>query len=352
MKSALNRNLAIDWIKGLLITFVVIEHTWVSGFRGYLAVEVFFFISGFYLMQHFLRKPTTTICYTWSRIRGIFPPFFICLLLSCLIQYKRFIPVDSFDSLVNNATTFFSTFTFTKDSGIDVSNETFLIGSWFLRVLIIGSFILYGILEYNERLACLILLPLFSLLGFNALFTIYDSVDSSNLFNRIGIIPIPLLRGISWMAIGALIGKIYSTYKSSIERHPVFVNTMGIISFGIFILLLFTEDSYDKYAVITVPWFLLAAVFDGSWLNHALHRINGSLFSRIGQYTLYILCVHYPAMTVAYWINDHILNSSITGFTLVLYLAIMVGIAAYLLSFLCFNILNHCFVRQSDHTRI
>jgi len=339
MMASANRNLAIDWLKGWMILFVVLVHTWAfRDYQFYLAVDVFYFISGYYLMLSFLRKPTTTVQYTWKRIRLIALPFFLCLLCRCLLNPEPFLAPGSFDAAVAKYGEFFYTATFAESLGLNVSPEQLLIGSWFFSVLVICSFLLYGMLEFNEKLATRILFPLIALVGFNALFQHSDSFIT---WTRISVLGANLVRGGAEMAAGALICSVYTAHKASFEKRATFINIMGIISLILFILVIFAPGNLDKLTVVTVPWILLAAVIDGSWLSKGLALIRGGVMARVGKYTLYILCVHSIALVLANWCNEHFFHCALQQYGLVVFGVLLVIPATFVLYVVCQWIRKH-----------
>lgn len=341
MASANHRNLAIDWLKGWMILCVVLVHTWAfPNCHFYLAVDVFYFIAGYYLMLGFLKKPTTAVQYTWKRIKGIALPLFLCLTVRCLLSPEPFLAPGSFNAAVAKYGEFFYTATFAESLGLNISPEQLLIGSWFLSVLVIASFLLYGMLEYNAKLATRVLFPLIALVGFNAMFQHSDSFIT---LTQISVLGANLVRGIAEMAAGALIGSVYLEHKAAFEKRATFLNIMGIISFILFVLIIFAPGNLDKLTVVTVPWILLAAVIDGSWLSKGLCRIRGGIMARVGKYTLYILCVHSIALLLANWCNEHFFHSALQQYGLVVSGVLLVIPATALLYIACQWIRKHIF---------
>lgn len=335
-----SRNLAIDWLKGWMILCIVLVHTWAfPNIKFHLAVDVFFFISGYYLMFSFLRKPTTTVRYTWKRIKTIALPFFICLFFRFVLNPGQFISLDGLDGFIDSFAESFFTISFAEEIGVEVSSEGICIGSWYFSVLIISSFILYGMLEFNQKLSTRILFPILALVGFNALIVHADSFSS---WTRVGSLGFPLLRGFCEMAAGALICGVYQENKDSFDRHPTFINIMGIVSFILFVLLMFAKKNFDKYLIVTIPWFLLTAVSDGAWLSRGLRHIKGGVMAWIGQYTLYILCVHWPVLVLVRWCIEHFWGPTHSELLLAIVSVLAVVPATIVLYHLCQRI-RKCF---------
>lgn len=328
-----SRNLAVDWLKGWMILCIVLVHTWAfPDIKFYLAVDVFFFISGYYLMNSFLRKPTTTVRYTWKRIKTIALPFFICLFFRFCLSPGQFISLNGLDGFVDSISESLFTITFAEELGVEVSSDGICVGSWYFSVLIISSFILYGMLEFNAKLSTRILFPILALVGFNIMIVHADSFAS---WTRVGPLGFPLLRGFSEMTAGALICTVYQENKASFDRHTVFINIMGIISFMLFVMLMFAKENFDRYLIITIPWFLLAAASDNSWLASRLRHIKGGVMAWIGQYTLYILCVHWPVLVFVRWCIEHIWGPSHSEILLAVVSVLAVVPATYILYHLC-----------------
>ena len=93
---------SFDALKGLMILIVVLHHSlFVKGMHhGYLAVDMFFWIAGVFLMRDFLKKEQTTVQYTYRRLRKAFPPYLLSFGLAAVLDYKHLASFTDFDSLV------------------------------------------------------------------------------------------------------------------------------------------------------------------------------------------------------------------------------------------------------------
>lgn len=312
--SPTQRNYALDWIKGLMMIAIVVYHTSIVPVlhHGYLAVDLFFPICGYFLMMSFCKKPTTAVLYTWSRVKKFYLPFLICFVFSCLLRFRGLTSFPDFDSFLEKYAQFAYSFTLTEEIGPRVMTEHILHGSWFLSVMLIAGFLMYGMLEYKKELATRILFPAIYILGFTLIFT-YDPRVAS--WDRVGAISLPLLRGLSGMVSGALIYDIIHGYRVSVEKRSILINLAFVISFVLFIALMFTEKALDLYVLPTIPWIILGAVIKGSWFNRLLSHIKGGFVGLIGRNTIYLLFAHPPCILLVDWTNEHLLNSSLNGFT-------------------------------------
>ena len=305
-----NRNFAIDWLKGLMMLFIMLLHTCQFPFfrHGYIAVDVFFFIAGYYLMQHFERHRTTAVRYSWSRLKQFFLPYILCFAFSCILRYKGLTSFTDFDSFLERYSKFAFYLTFTEEIGPRILVEHIIQGSWFISVILIAGFLLYGLLEYNKDLALKVLLPLGCILGYTFIFTAGPGIMN---WSRIGAVSLPLLRGFCAMAGGILLYSLFADYRDAIERRSILVNLAALLSFILFVAIMFAKQAFDVCIIVTIPWMVLSALIDASWLNCWLEKIHGGLLPIIGKNSLYILFAHPPIVMIVNWVNNNYLEASL-----------------------------------------
>lgn len=328
------RNYAIDWIKGLMIIIVVLIHTHeiTPLHHGYLAVDVFFFISGFYLMHSFEKKHGTALQYTWSRVKRFYLPYLICFAASCLLRYEGLTSFPDYDTVVERLARFAFCLTLTEEIGPQVLFEHILDGSWYLSVLLIAGFLIYSMLEYNPNLSVQILFPFACILGFTFIFNRDPSIMN---WSRYGAVSIPLLRGFTEMIAGALIFDVYNRFNGAVERRHVIINIAASISFVLLIALMFATKALDVYIVCLLPCILLGAVIQESWLNKILAKFQGGLLSRVGQNTIYVLFAHPPVLLLVYWTNENLLNHSLSASLIVMLDLLLSSLATIGLIYCC-----------------
>lgn len=328
------RNYAIDWIKGLMMITIVVYHTSLvsSLHHGYLAVDLFFPICGYFLMMSFTRKPTTAILYTWNRVKRFYLPFLLCFLLSCILRFRGLTTFPDFDSFLEKYAQFAYSFTLSEEIGPRVMTEHILHGSWFLSVMLVAGFLMYGMLEYNKKLTVHILFPAIYVLGFTLIFTHGPMVAS---WDRLGAVSLPLLRGLAGMVCGALIYDIFSNYKAGIERRSTLINLAFIVSSILFLAIMFAKKALDLYLLPIIPWILLGAVIEGSWFNRLLTRVKGGFVGLVGRNTIYLLFAHPPCILLVDWTNEHLLNNSMSTFTHLLLDLVLSALGTIVLYYVC-----------------
>ena len=148
-----NRNSAVDAIKGLMILLIVLHHLVLIPFlhHGYLAVDMFFMIAGYYLANHFKAKGGTAFQYTAGRFKQVYLPYLLALILATILDYKRLISFQGFEGFLETYAPYVAFLTLTEEMGFLSHWPIVLFGGWFLSVLIISGFLLFGLLEYNEK---------------------------------------------------------------------------------------------------------------------------------------------------------------------------------------------------------
>ncbi|MBR1783335.1 MAG: acyltransferase [Bacteroidales bacterium] len=294
MEKFVSRNPAIDWLKGVGIVCIVVYHVSVGVIpRGYLGVELFFMISGFFLMESWLYRPTTTVRYTWSRIKRYAIPYILTLVGACLTRFDLLFHFKDLDSFLEGYTRLFQIFTMSQAMGAQAGCEQFFIGSWFIGELILVGGLLYGMLEFNHKLSVYVLFPCLVFVSYNLLYNEFDG----NKWTVIWGLPYEFYRALCCMALGALISYCHNTYAEAFSRRAKFINCMGVLALSLYLCILFSRGSYDKYVFILLPWILAATIINESVLKKCLTKLGRGILTILGKYSLYLLLAHGPVLT-------------------------------------------------------
>ena len=329
----IGRNYAVDAIKGLMILLVILHHSQLLPFlhHGYLGVDVFFMIAGYYLMRHYSHKKGNAIQYSIHRVKAVYLPYFLALLLACILDYKHLTTFQGFEGFVETYAPFVAFLTLTEEIGFIFHMPVILVGGWFLSVLIISGFLLYGLLDYNKQLTLKVLLPFSILLGFTYLFSKGDSAENFSKFNALSF---PLLRGFLEMGTGVLLYSFIQELMPMLQRRKVLVMVLSLAAIAVFVIMVLAEKSLDGYLIIVIPLLLLGVLTPDSLLQKAYGCCPTKRLAALGTFSLEAYLIHQPIL--------HIIHSTFTHLGLPVRPVILVPIdlcfvflAAFLLRVTC-----------------
>ena len=140
------RNQALEFYRMVFCFAVIMRHSRGLGTSnafsgGYLPVDFFFIISGYFLMQFFEKYgkngSVSAKQYLWSRVRKIYPAFFVALVLSIIMTY-----ITSKEApLVQN---WWYEFLVLDSFGFKIK---ILSVAWYIGAMLVASLFLYFLLE-------------------------------------------------------------------------------------------------------------------------------------------------------------------------------------------------------------
>ena len=326
--SGKNRNHAVDAIKGIMMLLIVIHHSQLLPFlhHGYLGVDVFFVISGFFLMRHYLTKGGSAMQYTLQKVRVFYLPYLLCLLLACILDYKHLTSFSGFEGFLETYAPFAAFLTLTEEIGFIFHAPVILVGGWFLSVLVIAGFLLYTLLDYSETFTRKVILPFAIVLGFTFYFSKSASVES---FSVLGALSFPLLRGFLEMGMGILLYAFVQNQKLSSGK-IAFFTCAGLI---LFVMMLFAKRSLDSILLISVPFLLLGAVCPESGIAQKYNGRKYRLLAGLGEMSLEISLVHPPVLHIVHSLASRL--SAINPLYLVPVDVLVIIVAAILLRWVC-----------------
>ena len=311
-----------------MIVIIILHHAGLIPFlrHGYLGVDMFFAIAGFFLMQSYEAHQITAEQYTAKRIKKVFVPYLICFLLAAILDYKRLMSFKDFDEFFGNFAPFHAFLTFTEELGPQFHTAVILVGGWFLSVLFIGGFLLYSLLRQNEKLTLNVILPFAIVLGFTYLFNQQPSIEN---FSAKGAISFPLLRGFIEMSLGAIIYSFIKNNESFLSRYSFVIIPFACVSFAIFIASMLTQKTFDAFLVITIP-FILVGLYT---LDNKLQEkaISLKVLPVIGAISLEMFLIHSPIIHIVHSGLTKLLKLSINPYILAIIDVVAVILAAILL---------------------
>ncbi len=218
---ATNRNYYLDILKILGVFLVAFAHSgWWEGVlnHGYLPVEFFFIISGYFIYRTFTKCDNVGTFVNKKIIRLL--PTWVVILSFYFVLYLFSPQLFSHKLNVNLFLTYVSQLCLTNDTGLlEIlgirNNVVYLIkGSWYVAEYFWGGILIFMILKMN-RIRLYVLITIVTTF-YTWIFIIADG-GLNDYWGFESIFFIPLCRGVAGMSLGAIVGMIL--YNGSIKNY-------------------------------------------------------------------------------------------------------------------------------------
>lgn len=236
MQQSLHRIYSLDILKFLLCLVIATFHlSWRYTPQGYLAVELFFVISGFLLYLHrekYIQDASLTICL--KRIKSYYPYYILFLLLSFVFLIRPIHLSDIINSML-----------FLQFLGVGkkvISNALWFLGCYTY------IYLLYVILLKKYSLKLFSFLPFMLILCMINMYSV--STNKSIMWTYeanyyVFGLPFCLLRGVVSMGIGLCFGALAEKYPSGINTGSLVFYSLLIVALIFYIFLGHAGATYD-----------------------------------------------------------------------------------------------------------
>lgn len=240
--------------------------------HAYLAVEFFFMLSGYLLIDSCHRHPQAgAVEYTTKKIKRLYPHY----LLSFAVLYFAKAGLEliggtfGLKSLGAMAFQAMPEILFIQNIGIYDGGLNYPL--WYLSVLIIGGHLLYYLVRRYEDIMVNVIFPIFIICTFTYIFSLGNSIE---IWSNSGGIYLPLARGISDMGIGILCYKISSKLPDTKNKLYDLFYLLGIV----FIVFLFISPiCYDRYALIVFPILIVCGFRKDTLIEKTISRYKKAI---------------------------------------------------------------------------
>lgn len=254
--------------------------------HGYLAVDFFFILSGFFLYFS-ATKPQAkrTLDYTLDKVIRYYPETLIVLFPLLIVSWPR--ALEEPQRLLNDL--FFVTSSSVFGGGWNAP-------LWFLHIMLLAGAILYPLVKNWRRVTITVLLPCLFLFGMTFLL----NRDGGRLETGgiAGPFDCSLLRGLSEMSFGILVAAFWQMKSCAITENiagRTCVNILSWICLAAILALLFIKPVYDRYILIFSP-IVIVACYDA---NTALNRMfKSAVWDYLGGVSFEMYLVHFGIMKV------------------------------------------------------
>ncbi|MCM1138965.1 MAG: acyltransferase family protein [Muribaculum sp.] len=247
------RNHYLDALKFIFIIIISFWHTawWDFLHHGYLPVEFFFIVSG-YFIYHESGKNISIKEFSKKKFFRLYPTYIIILIIyiGLSILYQGLYPgtenANMWMSITREATML-------KSSGLfeltDVPMIEFNGSAWYVSSFFIGGIVVY-LINGSRKLRAYI----FSAIAivFYAWILFFSENGLNGYWGYISIFYIPLWRGIACMGIGSLLGILNESdsFNEIRDRFALSFNCLALISLVVGIICCFVPGGYDWLGIL------------------------------------------------------------------------------------------------------
>ena len=293
------RNLNLDLAKVFFTLMIMTTHLFWLGFRnnyGYLAVEFFFFSTGYFMMASIVKnkdRDISSASFLRRKVAIFFPMFLAAELLAILFKsYADSVSVGiTMDILAHNFVLsvnellFFQMANYPCYYGLGVG--------WYFSAMIIGLALLYPLLKrFGDELSGSSFFIGILLVGI--VYTKVGALGSPEIL--IYCFPAGLIRGLGDMFLGVFL----FTCVNRIQNIQVTVfgkYVLGLLEATFLICctwyILTSEDSSLQYLIIMMMWGLSLIILSGKSILHINKEKLSKYSSALGKISLLLLLNHY-----------------------------------------------------------
>jgi peptidoglycan/LPS O-acetylase OafA/YrhL len=251
-KTKLPFNQPLESCKYLAILLIVCLHT---GFpRGYQAVEFFFIVSGFFLVNSVFTTEENVFSWLIHKIKKIYPLYIGSLFLSLSLRFISTVIIHKlsvFDFIQQNSDVFYEMFFLQRVGFTTYSINT---PDWYISAMLFAGFILYFLLsKYHESIFPVLCIAIIIIVAFLINRAGHLDQHSTILF---GAFDISGFRAFAGMSIGVL---LYESIKNKqLLKNRLLANSIEIITLICIIIGIFAiKGRHHKGDILFYPLFCL-----------------------------------------------------------------------------------------------
>ena len=247
------RNHYLDALKFIFIIIISFWHAawWDSLHHGYLPVEFFFIVSGYFIYRE-SGKNISIKEFSKKKFFRLYPTYITILIIyiGLSIFFQGFYPgaenANMWMSIIREATML-------KSSGLfelaDVPMIDFNGTAWYVSSFFLGGTVVYLINGFHKLRAYI-----FSAIAivFYVWILFFSENGLNGYWGYVGIFYIPLWRGIACMGIGSLLGMVneFESFNEMCNRFALPFNCLALISLVVGIICCFVPGEYDWLGIL------------------------------------------------------------------------------------------------------
>ena len=277
--------------------------------NGYLLVEFFFILSGYFLFTSFKREDHhSSLKYIKKRLLRLYPEYLVAALLAIVAM-----------GIVNhdfNLSKAFNELLLVQNTGL------FHLGGynypcWYISTMLLAGVIIYGLMSFNEQAFLKIGTPIIVFCGYCFILSQGNGLEN---WSYVGPIAIAALRAFCGMTVGVGIGALernkYSPKIKAVPASIIEIFCIALISLG-----LFTDYSSEMLTIVAFG----GLVYISASGNGIISRIvNRKWISTVGDYSYSVYLNHGIVLSGLLYIDRHIVAIPSVYLKLALYFVILI----------------------------
>lgn len=311
MEKKSGRNNSLELVRMFAALMILLHHIdqffWGGDvFSGILAlyVELFFMITGFFLMVHMDKEESageSSWDYLLHKIKGFFAPLCIAnavhLLLFCLMNH-----VDSVKGVFDTIYHFKWEFILLQCAGFLQApqfNSDYLIGAtWYISAMMLALVFAFPLVKHWRKGYVYILCPLSIIYVYSGAVQHYGDIDIGNGF--MNMLSDAIIRGFAGIAAGVLCYEAYRFLEKKDIFHKSYWQVLDILSWlmlpGSVVMAYFGVSDSDFFILIPFGVVIISAIKGVSIMPRALSRIPSGAALFLGRFSFYVYLTQFTAI--------------------------------------------------------
>lgn len=294
--------------------------------RGYLGVDFFFVVSGYFLMIHFMRHYNAeesatkqAVEYIADKFKKLYPPYFIALVLMTLIVWVH----DGADPINLFLITWVSKWQYFLLHSVGAPTVSLIRSTWFMSPLFLISFFLYFCLCHKKDL-WVGLSPIITILTMAFLAQKYGILTIQFTYN--GFLVGGILRGLPEMTLGVFLAYLIEEhYKKNVREYKLWVSILvRLLCYGmLFYIMVVSSMDIEDFSIF-IPTCILIMY---SFLHPIpMPSIVEGVCCYFGKISYWIYLIH---VIVGYVLKEYFMHWTMNR-RMVVYFVVTVAVAAFL----------------------
>lgn len=284
---AKSKNYSIEFFRFFFMLMICFHHHNQEILQAsYIGVEFYFILSGLFLYRSAIKPQAPgTIDFTLLKLKRFIPELLLVLPLALYAKFER----DTPDFFYEHLSVYLA-------DGVGIGGM-FEQGAndplWYISVLIWAGGLLYGILKYNRSLAIHIILPTIALFGGT-----YIVSRRFNLFDVVGFMPTPFVRGLAEMSMGILLSYFLLCKRELLISHRTIVGVLSVLGFCGFLAYALFFPMNPAFVFFCLILFVLGLFIPGTPFQRLF---NHKCWEFFGSISLEMLLIHMPIINIFHY---------------------------------------------------